>query len=286
MRLLPPSTGGDHDNSYLGWRRTSIQQQHNDSKRNSRASEEPFWNAHDGIRRFVGLDITRKREERKIFITRTEFITRMLNKFKMESCHPRDIPADPSARLTPSMSPANKSEELLMETTPYQEAVACLIYFMSTSRPDIAFATNQAARFSHNPGPAHWEGVKRILAYLSWTRYYGLCFSGSTNNSILAGFTDADYVGDIETRRSTTGFVFMLNNGPVAWGCKRQKFTSLSTTESEYVAACESTREAVCLKRLLIELGLQEPSPVTLLCDNQSAVRLVRNPDSHNALNT
>lgn len=78
----------------------------------------------------------------------------------------------------------------------------------------------------------------------------------------------------------------MLNNGPVAWGCKRQKFTSLSTTESEYVAACESTREAVCLKRLLIELGLQEPSPVTLLCDNQSAVRLVRNPDSHNALNT
>lgn len=85
----------------------------------------------------------------------------------MESCHPRDIPADPSARLTPSMSPANKSEELLMETTPYQEAVACLIYFMSTSRPDIAFATNQAARFSHNPGPAHWEGVKRILAYLS-----------------------------------------------------------------------------------------------------------------------
>lgn len=89
------------------------------------------------------------------------------------------------------------------------------------------------------------------------------------------------YAGDVETRRSTTGYVFLLHGGPVAWGCKRQKCTSLSTTEPEYIAACESTREAVWLKRLLTELGLQETNPIPLLCDNQSAVRLVRNPDSH-----
>lgn len=140
--------------------------------------------------RFVGLEITRRREDRKILITQSDFITKILNQFKMESCHPKTIPSDPSGRLTPAMAPTNEEEELSMQTTPYQEAVGCLMYLTSITRPDIAFATNQVARFSHNPGPAHWEGVKRILSYLSGTRNHGLCFSGSSSRT-LTGFTDA-----------------------------------------------------------------------------------------------
>jgi hypothetical protein len=127
------------------------------------------------------------------------------------------------------MAPTNKEEELSMQTTPNQETDGCLMFLTSTTQPHIAFATNQVARFSHNPGPAYWEGVKRIISYLSGTRNYGLCFSGSSSSSIT-GFTDADNAGDVETRSSITGYVFLLHEGPVARCCKRQKSPSLSTT--------------------------------------------------------
>ena len=98
----------------------------------------------------------------------------------------------------------------------------------------------------------------------------------------ITGYTDADYAGDVQSRRSTTGFVFILHGGPVSWASKRQTCTSLSTTESEYVAACETSKEAVWLQQLVSEISNKKKEvPIPLLCDNQSAIRLVRNPEFH-----
>lgn len=152
---------------------------------------------------------------------------------------------------------------------------------MISTRPDISYAVGQVAQFSSNPSKAHWEAVKRILAYLKGTADYGIFFSGSKKDGLLSTYSDADYAGDLETRRSTTGFWLILNEGPVAWTSRRQHCTTLSTTEAEYVAVCEATKETVWMRNLLQNIGLEQSAPTVLFCDNQSAIRLVRNPEFH-----
>jgi hypothetical protein len=151
---------------------------------------------------------------------------------------------------------------------------------MVMTRPDISFAVGQVARFCSKPGMAHWEAVKRIISYLSGTLQYGIRFSGSYNQE-LTGFSDSDFASDKDTRRSTSGLLFLRHGGPIAWRSKRQSCVTLSTTEAEYVAASEATREAVWLKRLLNEIEHVEKKAITLNCDNQSTIRLVWNPEFH-----
>jgi hypothetical protein len=95
------------------------------------------------------------------------------------------------------------------------------------------------------------------------------------------GYSDADYGGDIETRRSTSGSIFKLNGGPVTWSSKKQPIVVLSTMESEYIAASDTGREAKWLRLLLSELGLPQKSPTKIWCDNESAIALARNPEYH-----
>jgi hypothetical protein len=146
--------------------------------------------------------------------------------------------------------------------------------------PEIAFAVNQVAQFSNNPNQSHWEAVKRIITYLKGTSDHGITYCGAGEN-VLTAFTDADFDGDVDTRRSTTGNIFIINGGPVAWSSQRQRCVSLSTTEAEYVAASTATKEIAWLRNLLNDIGCCQHQPTTLLCDNQSAIRLVRNPEFH-----
>jgi hypothetical protein len=97
----------------------------------------------------------------------------------------------------------------------------------------------------------------------------------------MKGYTDADFARDQETRRSTTGYIFLYHGGFVVWASRRQKCISLSTTEAEYVAGCETSKEAVWIDRLLKEIGQDQTLPMPLLCDNQSAIRLAKNPEFH-----
>jgi len=176
------------------------------------------------------------------------------------------------------MSPQNKEEEAEMKSIPFREAVGSLMHVMVMTRPDIAFAVGQVAQFAQNPGQQHWRAVKRILAYLRKTYDFGLHFGGDLRP--LIGFCDSDYAGDLQTRRSTSGFVFLYLGGPVSWASRRQACVALSTTEAEFVAAAEATKEAVWLQQLLSELGINHRSTL-LHCDNQSAIALVKNPAFH-----
>lgn len=198
---------------------------------------------------FVGMEITRDRARRQLYVNQAKFIATILNRFNMDSANPKATPADHSSRLTMSMSPTTESGTFVMRKVPYREAVGCLMYLTIVYRPDIAFAVGQVSRYCENLGPAHWEAVKRILAYISGTRKHGLFFSGSSQP--LNGFSDADYGGDLDHRRSTTGYIFTHNGGPVAWCSRRQTCITLSTTEAEYVAASETSREAIWLRHLL-----------------------------------
>ena len=137
----------------------------------------------------------------------------------------------------------------------------------------------QVSQFCESPGSSHWDAVKRILAYLQGTSTFGIRFGGVKSD--LIGFSDSDYAGDVDTRQSTSGFVFMLHGGPVAWSSQRQSCVALSITEAEFIAACEATKEGVWLQRLVSEVVPDWKPPFKLMCDNQSAIRLIKNPEFH-----
>lgn len=163
---------------------------------------------------FVGLLISRDRENRCLHLSQPTYINKILSKFSMQDCRPKITLADSGTRLIPNAGPAKdpSSKELF----PYQEAVGCLLYCAITTRPDISYAVGQVAQFSNNPGRTHCEAIKRILAYLKGTISYGIRYKGTNNNGILSAVSDADYAGDLFSRRSTTGFLLTLNAGPVA----------------------------------------------------------------------
>ena len=158
----------------------------------------------------------------------------------------------------------------------YQELVGCLLYLATCTRPDISFAVARLARFVSAPTSAHWGAGKAVLRYLQGTKDLAIKYGGSSE---LVGYHDADYAADVDTLRSTTGAVFILNGGAVAWTSKLQKSVAMSTTEAEYVAASMAAKEAVWLQRLLGELGNPQTA-VKMHCESQGAVAMMRNPVS------
>ena len=228
--------------------------------------------------RFLGLDINRDREKRQLHLSQPDFISKILERFNMQTCHPKGTPA---ARRSNLMQPADLvADHQNTSPVPYREAIGSLIYVMTMTRPDIAFSVSQASQFCENPGKGHWNGVKRILAYLAGTSHFGLLFDGNKEEKLI-GYSDSDFAGNVDNRRSVSGLLFMLCGSSISWASRLQRCVSLSTTEAEFIAACESTKEAVWLRSLLSEiLGVSNGS-TPLLCDNEGAICLVKNPEFH-----
>jgi hypothetical protein len=191
----------------------------------------------------------------------------------MDGCNPVDLPATPGSFLSKYSNPEKAIK------VPFKEATGSLMYLMLSTRPDIAFAVNKISQFCENPQQAHWNAVRRIFSYLQGTRNYGLRYGPSI--TIPTGYSDSDYAGDSDTRKSTSGFVFTLNGGTVAWSSRRQQCVSTSTTEAEYVAASEAAKESVWLRRLLMEIVPEWKQPLLLMCDNISSIELTRSPKFH-----
>lgn len=156
----------------------------------------------------------------------------------------------------------------------YQTLIGGLLYLASCTRPDISFAVGKLARYGAAPTVMHRAAAKTVLRYLKGTMNWGLQYS---TRSPLLGYSDADYAGDVDTRRSTTGYAFVMNGGAISWQSKVQPTVATSTTEAEYIAAAQASREAIWLKLLLKDL-LKTDRPVRMLCDNQSALKLIENP--------
>lgn len=155
------------------------------------------------------------------------------------------------------------------------------MFLMVCTRPDIAFAVGQMAQFSHDPRKVHMAAVQRIFGYLKGTLKFGFTYHPNSCPNSLTAFTDSDYAGDTDTRRSTTGSLLLYNGAPIAWGSRRLLFVSLSTTESEYNAISETTKDVVWVRRLLNSIGCKQPQPTKMFCDNQGAVKLSSNPEFH-----
>ena len=133
-----------------------------------------------------------------------------------------------------------------------------------------------------NPGLEHFQGVKRILRYLKGTLDYGRKFKAQEKADItIQGFADADWAGDVTTRKSTSGYIFQLGNTTVSWKTKKQSIVALSSTEAEYVSSCLAVQETVWLRNFLASVGYEQLHPTTIYEDNQGAIALSKNAKSH-----
>ena len=228
--------------------------------------------------KILGMKINRDRKDRKIWLSQKNYLRKVLRRFNMQDCKPISTPLPINCKLSSGMSPSSEAERMEMSRVPYASAVGSLMYAMICTRPDIAQAVGVVSRFMADPDREHWNVVKRILRYVKGASNVALCFGGS--EFVVRGYVDSDFAGDLDKRKSTTGYVFTLAGGAVSWLSKLQTVVALSTTEAEYMAATQACKEAVWIQRLMEELSHKQER-TTLYCDNQSALHIARNPAFH-----
>ena len=228
------------------------------------------------IHYLLGLSIKRDRESRTLTISQPNYTEKVLRKFEMENCKPVSTPLEPGRKFQQLSS---SDEPLDIQT--YQQAIGCLTYMSTTTRPDMAATVGVFSQYMSKPSKDHWLGVKRVLRYLKGTLNYGLKFSVHGEQTELNGYSDADWAGDVDTRRSTSGYVFQFGNGTISCSSRKQPTVAKSSTEAEYVALSSATQEAIWLRRLMKDFGKQMDAPTTIYEDNQGAIELARNAKYH-----
>jgi hypothetical protein len=195
-----------------------------------------------------------------IFMTQRGYCRQILELFSMLDAHAVSTPMVERPRLLTDM------QEDLVDPTLYRSMVGKLLHLNHT-RPDITYSVSIVSHFMSRPQVSHLQAVKRIFRYLSGTWDFGVLF-GRGSAPVVTGFSDSDYAGDIETGKSTTGFVFRLGNSPITWYSKKQPTVALSSTEAEYRAFSKAARETVWLRILMSDLGEPFQDPIMLFCDN------------------
>ena len=213
----------------------------------------------------VILGIRIIRNNNSITLSQSHYIEKVLKKFNCFDNAPVSTPFDPNIRLY-------KNTGRAVDQIEYARVIGCLMYVMTSTRPDIAFAVGRLSRYTSCPSDLHWHAVKRILKYIKKTLDYGLSYSGYP--TVLEGFTDASWITDYEDHTSTSGWIFTLGGGAISWASKKQTLITDSTMASEFVALAACSKEAEWLRHLLLEIPLwpKPMPPVSIHCDSQATL--------------
>lgn len=232
------------------------------------------------LRHFLGMEIHRDRASRRIWVTQTQYMRRILDKFRMSDCNATQVPLSPTVELLG----ATVAEHVEACKLPYRELVGALQYLTIMTRPDISFAVNKLAQFNSQWNERHFTLAKGVLRYIKGTIDHGIALGGSQAG--LVGYSDADHQGCLDSRRSTTGWAMMYRGGIIAWKSKRQTCISKSTAESELMAVDDAARDIVWERRGLEALGDKEASslPTVLNVDNQAAIDISKNRTCHDSV--
>ena len=132
----------------------------------------------------------------------------------------------------------------------------------------------------NQPSKLHYAAAKRVLRYLQGTKKLGILYKKENGNN-LVGFTDSDWAGSLDDRKSTSGYIFCLGSNVIAWSSKKQKTVALSLAEAEYIVAIDAAYEAIWLRRLLSDLQQKIEEPTVICCDNMSTIAMTKNPVFH-----
>jgi hypothetical protein len=230
------------------------------------------------IQTVLGIRVQRDRARRMLQIDQTHYIQDMLKEFQYEDCRTVSTPADGYEHLQP-VAASGAPQGAPFDVVKYQRALGRFNWLVRGTRPDLAFVAHKLSQHCHQPRQGHWAGVQRVFRYLKHSKQLGISYGRIKNG--LIGYADADFAADGEDRRSTMGYAYVLNGGAVTWAARKQQSISTSTTEAEYVALCNASKEAVWVRNLLNHIGKGMQGAVRILGDNQGALKLVANPEFH-----
>lgn len=223
------------------------------------------------MRFFLGIEVIQS--AKGIFICQHRYAKEVLEMFGMEKSNAVANPVMPGSKLS------KDGDGNSVDATLYKQIVGSLMYLTAT-RLDLMFAVSLISRYMEKPTVQHLTVAKRILRYLKGTLELGILYKHGQKAELLA-YSDSDYAGDLDDRKSTSGYVFMLGSGVISWSSKKQPVVTLSTTEAEFIAAASCACQAIWLRRILENLGHDQRRCITVLCDNSSAIKLSKNPVMH-----
>ena len=250
----------------------------------------------------LGIEINRNKRDKTIKLSQSASISELIRKYKLddERHRPTSTPVYPHNKLSNKLSPQNDAEKIYMhgpyeqltsETTSsktkvktisrsekYRSLVGSLMYIMLGTRPDIAFAVSNLSKYVSNPGIIHWKAALHCLLYLKGTIDKCITYKAIyTNPLTLVSFTDSDWAGCHDTRRSHSGGVIFLGGGPtISWISQQQINCALSSAEAELNALVLNTKEVLWLRRILDNLSLPQCEPTTLYGDNTSSMLIAK----------
>lgn len=223
------------------------------------------------LKYFLGIEVARSKHG--IFLSQRKYILDLLSETGMLGCKPVNTPIEQNHKyfLCSSASCTDKGR--------YQRLVGKLIY-LSHTRPDIAYAVNVVSQFMHDPRKPHMDAVERILRYLKFTPGKGILFS-KHGHLRVDGYTDADWAGSADDRRSTSGYFTFVGGNLVTWRSKKQHVVARSSAKAEFRGMALGVCELLWLKTLLEDIGFGPKEEMKLHCDNTSAIEIAHNPVQH-----
>ena len=224
---------------------------------------------------FLGVKVQQDLEKGTVWMGQTSYTESILHQFGMADSKSVRSPVNPSIKLSKATD-----ESILFDSEKYQSAVGKLLFLATRTRPDIAFAVSNVAKYTSNPTEQHWKAVKHIFRYLVGTINYGLLYTTEELLKCL-GYSDSDWAGDLDNRKSTSGYGFLVGGALVSWRSCKQTCVALSTSEAEYMALSSTAQEAVWIRQLLSEIKRESLQTILVYEDNQSAICLSKNPQYH-----
>eukprot|EP00253_Pinus_taeda_P023001 PITA_23001 len=210
---------------------------------------------------------------RRNLLSQTKYLKQILKKYGMEDAKPVCTP------MVTGCSLSANDESAAVHQPNYRSMIGSLLYLTGT-RPDIMHAVGIVGRFQANPKETHLQAVKRIFKYLQGTQNYGLWYPRDTDLTLHA-YTDADWAGSVDDRKSTSGGAFFMGSRLVSWFSKKQSSIALSTAEAEYVAAASCCTQLLWMMQTLQDFQITCTPPISILCDNTSAISISKNPIMH-----
>ncbi|KAL3678507.1 hypothetical protein R1sor_021463 [Riccia sorocarpa] len=217
-----------------------------------------------------------------IRINQSHYLLQKLIEFELIDAKPVSTPMLPGLKLSKQDSPQSEEEKSRLSEFGFPNAIGSVNWATVCTRPDLSFSVGVLSQFMSNPGEKHIAAMKHLFRYIKGTVHYYIEYSYSKVHRPLYGYSDADWAGEIDERKSTSGHCFIITGGAVSWSSKRQKTSALSSTEAEYVAMAAAAAEGVWLRQLLEDIQLGDSQPTTIHCDNMSALALVDTTKFHN----
>jgi hypothetical protein len=230
------------------------------------------------VAQILGLQVSRDRQKRTLRISQEPYIRALAREFDLGESKPVNTPISDRNAIS------RHKDEAEADQRQYQRAVGSVMWAARGTRPDSQYLVSQLSQYCNNPAIRHWNALLRDIQYLNGTTNYSIEYKGGESEG-LQGYSDADYAGDPDDRRSVSGYLFLLGGGPITWTSVKQRSVAMSTTESEYMALSEACKQGYWIRALLGELNryqyLPESRATPIFSDNQSCIALARDPVAH-----